>query len=139
MKAKRQQHEIKLQFRMVRDLRWMLPRNALMWMVPNGGDMTVAARKKAAGMGEYPGASDLMVLWDGRLYCLELKVRASKLWGIPKTTSQTPEQIEFQAAVEAAGGRYAVVRTVDEALAFLASHGVPLRLSARSMPAEATV
>lgn len=125
--------EQRLQFRMVTDLRWLLPRDAVLMMIPNGGDMTDGARKKAAGLGEHPGASDLLVVCGGKALFLELKVTKSEIWNIPKTTNQRPNQIEFQSAIEAAGGHYAVVRSVDEAAAFLALHGVPMRLSASSV------
>ena len=128
----RKNHEMKLQFRMVRDLRLLLPRDAVLLAIPNGGKMSPAERKKAAGLGEYPGASDLLVVWGGMGFFLELKVRAASPWGIMKTTNQSDVQVGFQSAIEAAGAHYAVVRSVDEALAFLALHGVPLRLSARS-------
>ena len=130
MAAKRRYHEQRLQFVVVSKLRQLLPRDAVFWMVPNGGMMTPAARKKAAGLGEYPGASDLMVLWGGKLLCIELKVRASKPWAIPKTTYQKPEQKAFQAAIDAAGGHYAVCRSVAEVMAFLTLCGVPTRETA---------
>ena len=129
--------EQRLQFVMVRDLRLLLPREALLLMIPNGGDMTEGARKKAGGLGEYPGAADLLVVWGGMALFIELKVHKSAMWNIPKTTYQKPEQKAFQAAVETAGGHYAVVRSVDEALAFLRAHGVPTRETARSAEAVA--
>ncbi len=124
--------EMRLQFRVVRDLRWLLPRDAALLMIPNGGDMAEGVRKKAAGLGEYPGAADLLVVWGGMALFIELKVRASKTWNIPKTTYQKPPQKLFQADVEAAGGHYGVCRSVDEVLGFLALHGVPTRETARS-------
>jgi hypothetical protein len=127
---------MKLQFRVVKELRWLLPRDAVFWMVPNGGDMTEAARKKAAGLGERAGASDLMLLYRGKLLCIELKVSEDPLYGVKRTTYQKPEQKAFQRDVEAAGGAYGVVRTIDDLNAFLALHGVPTRetaLSASSM------
>ena len=119
--------EQRLQFVVVRDLRWLLPSDAVLLMIPNGGDMTEAARKKAAGLGEYPGASDLLVVWGGKALFIELKVRASAEWNIPQTTYQKPPQKEFQAAIERAGAHYEVCRSVDEALAFLRAHSIPLR------------
>ena len=119
--------EMRLQFRMVKDLRLLLTRESVLLMIPNGGDMSEGARKKAAGMGEYPGAADLLVVSRGKPLFMELKVRKSEIWNIPKTTYQKPPQIAFQADVEAAGAAYVVVRSVDEALAFLRSHGVPTR------------
>ena len=119
--------EQRLQFRMVKDRRLLLPLDAVLLMIPNGGDMTEGARKKASGMGEYPGAADLLVLSGGKALFMELKVQKNEIWNIARTTYQKPEQKAFQVAVEDAGARYAVVRSVDEALAFLRAHGVPTR------------
>jgi hypothetical protein len=119
--------ETRLQCKIVSDLPWLLPRDTVLMSIPNGGKMTDSARKKAAGMGEYPGAADLLVLWDCKALFMEVKVRRSKTWNIPATTYQKDNQIAFQADVEAAGAHYCVVRSVDEALAFLRAHGVPTR------------
>ena len=123
----RQYHEMKLQFTVVKNLRQLLPPEVVWWSVPNGGDMTDKQRITAYNLGEHPGASDLMVFWNNKLLCPEIKVRKSKLWGIPRTTNQSDAQIAFQAEVEAAGGHYAVCRSVSEVLTFLALHGVPTR------------
>lgn len=95
--------------------------------------MTDRQRIKAFHLGELAGVSDVTVFYRGMLLCIELKVRKSKKWGIAKTTKQSDAQIAFQAAVEAAGGHYAVCRSVDEVLSFLALHGVPTRETVRSV------
>ena len=126
----RHNHERSLQFDVVKYLRAVLPRDAVLFHVPNGGDMTETARKTAGGLGEFPGASDLMICWQGRLYCIELKVRADPLYGIKRTTYQQPEQKAFQAAIVRAGGFYAVVRHTDEVMELLAHWGIPSRETA---------
>ena len=127
MAEQREYHEMKLQFAVVANLERLLPPAILWWHVPNGGQMTRMQRIKLADLGELPGVSDLMFLWQGTLLCIELKVRASERRGIPKTTNQSGAQIRFQSDVEAGGGRYAVCRSVDEVMVFLALHGVPTR------------
>ncbi len=130
MASKRQYHEMRLQFVAVKYLRLVLPRDAVLWHTPNGGDMTETARKTAGGLGEFPGASDLMICWQGRLYCIELKVRADPIYGIKRTTYQKPEQKAFQAAIERAGARYVVARHTDDVRDALALWGVPTRETA---------
>ncbi len=119
-------HEMKLQFAVVKNLRLLLPPEVVWWYVNNGGK-TDADRIKNFKLGEHPGASDLMVFWNRKLLCVELKVRKSDAWNISDTTYQRPDQKQFQADIEAAGGYYEVCRSVDEVLAFLALHGVPSR------------
>ena len=122
----RKNHEKRLQFVVVEYLRLVLPRDAVLFHVPNGGDMTETARKTAAGLGEFPGASDLMICWQGRLYCIELKTEADDLLGIPKTY-QKPSQKAFEAQIVRAGGFYAVCRSKMDVRDVLAHWGIPTR------------
>ena len=119
--------ECRLQIDVVQYLRTVLPDGAVFWSVPNGGKMSAGARRLAAAMGEYPGASDLMVLWLGRLHCLELKVRANPAFGIERTTYQSPSQMAFESAVEAQGAPYAVCRSIEDVRAALVSWSIPTR------------
>ena len=122
----RKNHEKRLQFVVVKYLRLVLPRDAVLFHVPNGGDMTETARKTAAGLGEFPGASDLMICWQGRLYCIELKTEADDLLGIPKTY-QKPSQKAFEAQIVRAGGFYAVCRSTMDVRDVLSHWGIPTR------------
>ena len=119
--------ERRLQIVVVQYLRTVLPDGAVFWSVPNGGKMSEAARRLAAAIGKYPGASDLMLLWLGRLHCLELKVSANPAFGIKRTTYQSPEQKAFAAAVDAQGAPYAVCRSTDDVRAALAEWRIPTR------------
>ncbi len=130
MAGRRERHEMKLQFVVVKYLRLVLPRDAVLFHVPNGGDMTESARKTAAGLGEFPGASDLMICWQGRLYCIELKVRANPFYNIKRTTYQKSEQKTFQIAIERAGAQYVVARHTDDVRDALALWGIPSRETA---------
>ena len=127
MADKRQIHEKRLQYVVVKYLRLVLPRDAVLFHVPNGGDMTEMARKTAARLGEFPGASDLMICWQGLLYCIELKVRADPVLGIKRTTYQKPEQKAFEAQIVRAGGFYAVCRSTMDVRDVLAHWGIPSR------------
>ena len=78
-------------------------------------------------MGERKGASDLMVLHQGKLICIELKVRKNPTYGVKHTTYQSKDQKAFQSAVEAAGAFYAVCRSIDDVQGSLTAFGVPLK------------
>ena len=127
MARKRIYHEQNLQFRVVGYLRDVLPRDAVFWSVPNGGKMSHKAGAKARDLGQYKGASDLMICYRGRLHCLELKVREDPRWGITETTYQKPEQKAFQADIEAAGAPYVVARHTSDVRDALALWGIPTR------------
>lgn len=76
--------------------------------VPNGGrrDAVTGARLKAEGV--VAGASDLVLLKPNRFYgslCIEMKTPGGK---------QSPAQKEWQKAVEAAGDKYVLCRSIGD-------------------------
>jgi hypothetical protein len=102
--------------------------NCIWWAVPNGGTfasridssgkrVSVAAAK-AKREGLKPGVSDIMVLWGGRLICIELKT---------KTGRQSPEQKQWADDATVAGAAYYVARSVEQVEEFLDAAGLPLR------------
>jgi hypothetical protein len=76
--------------------------NSGLFVTPTG------ARVRAA----VPGASDIIAIYGGRFFALEVKT---------DTGSQRPSQRAYQRAVERAGGIYAVVRSPEQALSILGS------------------
>lgn len=68
-------------------------------------------RKVRYGVGN-PGGADLIGVYNGRFVAVEIKTPTGK---------QTEEQRTFQRLVESKGGVYVVLRSVDEALAWVAS------------------
>ena len=124
--------EADIQRDIVKALRAILPGGSVLHHSANevtGGGM-VAKIKQAIlqGMGVYPGFSDLILISEGRVLFLEVK---------SKTGAQSPSQRAFQAKVEAQGYAYAIIRSVDEALAALARHGFrTLIKAAPSRPLE---
>jgi hypothetical protein len=103
--------------------------NCIWWAVPNGGTfasrvdrssgkrVSVAA-VKAKREGLKPGVADIMVLWGGRLICIELKT---------KTGRQSPEQKQWADDATMAGAAYYVARSVEQVEEFLSTAGLPLR------------
>lgn len=88
------------------------------WAVPNGGFRDVRTASKLKAEGVKPGVSDIMVLWRGRLICIELKNAKGR---------QAPEQKEWAETITCAGGAYYLARSVEEVEGFLDVAGVPLR------------
>jgi len=61
-----------------------------------------------------PGGADLIGIYNGRFVAVEIKT---------PTGRQSPDQKRFQALVESKGGEYVILRSVDEARAWVESHG----------------
>ena len=57
-----------------------------------------------AGLGTYPGISDLTCIKDGRVVWLEVKTPSGR---------QSEGQVKFQQKVEAAGGEYVLACSIE--------------------------
>ena len=116
--------EADLQRAVVRSLRQILPRTAIIHHCAN--EVTEAgprgAKRQAilVGMGVHAGFADLMILCDGRVLFLELKSLRGRL---------RPTQEAFRDAVQAQGFGWALVRSLDDALTALAEHGFATRIA----------
>lgn len=99
-------------------LRTTLPENCSWFHVPNSLRTSYrnAARHKAMGM--KAGVSDLVFCYGGRHYEIELKKPGSY---------QTKKQKDWQAGIEAAGGKYAVCKSLEDVNRVLLSWGFKLR------------
>ncbi len=60
-----------------------------------------------AGLGAYPGLSDLVAIKNGVTYHIEIKTEKGK---------QSEKQEQFQRDIEAAGGRYILARCVEDVM-----------------------
>ncbi len=72
-------------------------------------------------MGLQAGTPDIVMCWKGRLIGIELKARRGRM---------SPVQLEAHHAITLAGGVVTTCRTLDEVAAFLATLGVPSRVTA---------
>lgn len=72
-------------------------------------DMKILSNARPLRAGT-PGIGDIMGVGQGSAFALEVKDAEGK---------QEESQVRFQRAFEAAGGVYSVVRSADEAVAFL--------------------
>ena len=120
--------EADLQRAVVRALRCVLPKSAILHHSPNEitepGSRGAKRQAILSGMGVYPGFADLVVLCHGRVLFLELKSPKGHL---------SPAQEAFRDTVIAQGFGWALVRSLDDALGALADHGITTRVAATSM------
>lgn len=101
----------------------------LLFAVPNGGGRDALTGAILQGEGVRPGVSDLILLCRGKIIFIEVKlpVRIGRDGVRRPATYQSTAQKAFQAAVEALGHRYVVVRSIDAFLAELVLGGAEFR------------
>jgi len=111
---KRGHPEADIQRDVVQALRAALPFGSIVHASNNEirGSSDWAKRQQALmkSMGQYPGFSDLIVLSGGRVLFIEIKT---------KTGSMSQVQRHFRASVESQGHCFAIVCSIDDALAAL--------------------
>lgn len=76
----------------------------LLFHVPNGGARNPIEGKKFKAIGVVPGVADLLFMYKGTTYCLELKTEKGK---------QSKKQENWQELVESHNFKYYVVRSLD--------------------------
>ena len=92
----------------------------LLFAVPNGGGRSKVEAGIMKAEGVTAGASDMILLmpsYDHHGLCIEFKCIVTYVENgkfKKKKTYQSPEQKKWQAAVEDAGYKYAIVRDQDE-------------------------
>lgn len=106
--------EADLQRAIVHALRVVLPLGAIVHASNNeirgGSDWAKKQQAKNKSMGQYPGYPDLVIHHEGRTLFLEVKTPQGAM---------SRAQREFRGLVERQGFPFAIVRSVDEALAAL--------------------
>lgn len=78
----------------------------LIFSVPNGGTRNKLEAMKMKSTGLLPGASDLIVIMNGRILFLEVKTETGRLSDV---------QVEFGQRIKANGFDYAVAYGLDHA------------------------
>lgn len=106
-----------LQMALVEHLRFRVAPGVVWHSTPNEGVRSPREGARLKRMGLRPGAGDLLFVLPpaGRAAYLELKAGTAG--------RQSQEQKDFEADVNAAGARYALARTLDEALGVLKGWG----------------
>lgn len=111
---KRRHQESEMQRSCVTWFRLQYPNIRLnLFAVPNGGARTPVEGAIMKGEGVTAGVADLILLFPAHGYhalCIEMKT---------PTGSQRPTQKQWQAAVEATGYKYTIVRSFDEFVAIV--------------------
>jgi hypothetical protein len=106
-----------IQAAVIQHLRRRAPRGAFWWHNWSGGYRRWRDAAIAKSLGVVAGLPDLMIVYDGKLYCLELKI----LGGRPSV-----EQLAVKAVLEANGAFCAITEGLDCALAVLEAWGLLL-------------
>lgn len=99
-------------------LAYALPESALVHHSPNEGKRGPRAQGELKRSGCLKGFPDLLILWNGNSYFLELKRPGGKL---------TPEQKVLLNTLNDMGFRAAVANSLELAEAYLRQWGIPLR------------
>lgn len=116
----KKQPEQEFQIQLIRDLRKILPQpECFLTAFPAGGGgfMRGAFLKS---MGLVPGFPDLLLIYRGVAFGMELKVVGNDL---------TETQRATHAALGRAGMDVRVIRSLDDAMLALAAWGIPTRIS----------
>jgi hypothetical protein len=88
---------------------------AFFWHPFSGGFRRPKEAAIYKGLGAIAGLPDVMVVYQGKLYCLELKVEGGRL-------SEAQEQVLVR--LREAGAFASHVHGLDQALAWLEAHGL---------------
>lgn len=118
--------EHKLQIAVTNFLRVALPQDATWFAVPNGGFRKLRTAQKLKAEGVRPGVADIIIIWKGRAFAIELKTPHGR---------QSPAQKEWAENFTLAGGVYHVARSVDEVEGLLNAAGVPLQARTKRVAA----
>lgn len=77
----------------------------LLFHVPNGGSRNPIEGKKFKAIGVVPGVADLLFMFKGVTYCLELKTEKGR---------QSKKQEDWQKLVEKNNFKYYIIRNLTE-------------------------
>lgn len=118
-KPRRKHEEATLQAKLITDLRIALPRDAFVFAVPNGGKRGVIEAANFKRQGVVAGVPDLIFIYRGKAFGLELKSKKGKLEDSQRATFPL---------LQNAGMRIEVARSHPEAIERLREFGIPLRI-----------
>ena len=105
-----------------------LPRDAIWTTFPaGGGGEARGAHLKSVGL--VKGWPDVQILWRGLFIGVELKSETGK---------PSLEQIQVGLAIEKAGGKWFIARSIDDLTRKLTACGVPLRASTGALSSLAS-
>jgi hypothetical protein len=126
LKGARQRPEAKLHKAVIEYLRLVLPKTAAIHHSPNEGKRGWMERAALKNNGTMAGWPDIEIVWDGRIFFLELKSNKGK---------PSAAQIACHFALAQAGAGVATCRTIDAVANVLAIWKIPTR-AASSLPVQ---
>jgi hypothetical protein len=113
---KREEQEFHKQVANLLDV--ILPATAFWAHYPAGGKRSRIEAAIMVGMGAKAGIPDIMIIWSGRAYWIELKRPGEK---------PTLKQLARHTELRAAGCMVAVATTLDEVMAALRDFNIPTK------------
>lgn len=107
--------ETQVQISLIQHLRLLARKGVIYWHTPNGGSRDKREAAKLKAMGVVPGIPDLIMLYAGKTYGLELKTKRGVV---------SADQRAMLDAFRSAGAFAEVAHGIDEALAILNRWGL---------------
>lgn len=107
-----------MQVALFRDLQIMLPHDAIVFAVPNGGSRNVIEVVNMKRQGLTPGIPDLLIVYRGKVFGLELKSQSGAM---------TDSQKTMFPKLRTAGMRIEIARSHSEAIQHIRDMAIPLR------------
>jgi len=98
-----------------------LPKTATWFHPANGGYRRKVEAKILKSMGVKAGVPDLVIIWEGRAYFIELKAGTGKL---------TEHQVEMMRCLTGAGAGWRCCTSLDGVIETLEGWGIPLKARA---------
>jgi hypothetical protein len=120
-RRRRAQPEAAIQRAVIDHLRWRAPRDCFCFHVGNGGFRRPNEAAILQALGVVAGVPDLLIIYRGQLFALELKVANGRL---------SPAQAECHKRLRQAGAIVGVAVGIDAALDWLEAHGLLRRAAA---------
>ena len=108
-------------------LKRVLPESAFLFHVPNGGSRHKIEAARMKPMGVVAGVPDLMLIYGGRVFGIEVKSPKRKPKRAELETMLSKKQREAQASLDRAGCLCVTVTSLIEVTDFLMKCGVPLQ------------
>ena len=126
--TRRAQPEAQIQRAVIQHLTWRARPDAFAFHVPNGGWRSRFEAKILKAIGTVAGVPDIICIFEGRCYALELKAGRGRLTDVQRVVHER---------LRAAGAEVAVAHGIDQALAQLEAwnllrHNVARRPGAHS-------
>jgi hypothetical protein len=110
-----------LQKQVARYLDFALPKTATWFHPANGGYRRKAEARIFKGLGVKAGVPDIVIIWEGRAYFIELKAGTNKL---------TEHQVNMMRSLTDAGAGWHCCTSLESVTETLDGWGIPLKARA---------